>query len=353
MSVQLNLAIPVAVSSPEQTAHKRVDAIVGQLFRSSAPIHGDKRMSPVFPRIVQYNTRLSQLLPADAKVVKIADGFEWTEGPVWDKKDGSLLFSDIPRNSIYKLKEGQLSLYMHPSGYTGRSQFTGKEPGSNGLTFDKNGHLTVCQHGDRRVVRFDENKQERPLAESYDGKRLNSPNDLVFNSVGDLYFTDPPYGLPLRGKDPARELPFSGIYRVKNGELDLLCKDLKTPNGIAFSPDEKFLYVSNSGELGTDDRPAWYRFPLNEDGTLGTKELFFDASPLKAVLPGSPDGLKVDKLGNLYCCGPGGLYIFSPDAKLLGVVEFGTPTSNCNWNEDGSTLFITANHAVFRLELAR
>ncbi len=348
----INLSIPTASNTiADSIPAKRVNVIVSQLLRPPV-LQVSKSLTPVFPRMVQYHTNLENLLARDTVIEKIAEGLEWTEGPVWNKKEKSLLFSDIPRNSIYQWKPNQnISLYLYPSGYTGRMVFRGKEPGSNGLTYDKKGNLYACQHGDRRVVKFDQNKEPIPIAEHYQGKRLNSPNDLVFNAKGDLYFTDPTFGLPLRNQDPERELPFAGVYRVKNGKLELLTKELKTPNGIAFSPDEKYLYISNSGVLGSDDRPAWYRFTMNEDGTLGKKELFFDASRLKEVLPGSPDGLKVDNRGNLYCCGPGGVYLFSPEAVLLGVIEFGTPTSNCNWGEDGSRLYITANHAVYRVAM--
>ena len=307
----------------------------------------------VFPRIIAYDSRIDDIIASDSVIEKLADGFEWTEGPIWDKREGCLLFSDIPRNAIYKYKDGEgATLFLHPSGYNGKQVFKAKEPGSNGLTYNAQGELHACQHGERRIVRFGKNQEQIVVADRYQGKRLSSPNDLVFKSTGELYFTDPPYGLLQRFDDPEKEIPFSGIYRVKNGIVELLCKDLKVPNGLAFSPDEKYLYVSNTGNKALQDAPRWYRFPVKEDGTLGDKEVFYESSLFSERRPGSPDGLKVDVKGNVYCAGPGGLYIFSPDATLLGFIEFAEPTANCNWGgKDGSTLYITANHAIFRVQM--
>lgn len=323
-------------------------------FNCSLSITGiEKKITAVFPRLVVYDPRLYDLIDHDAKIEKLADGFEWVEGPIWNKEEGYLLFSDIPRNCIYKWKEGEgISLFRHPSGYTGTTLFPGKEPGSNALTYDAKGQLHICQHGERRVIRLGPAGEEIVVADRFEGKRLNSPNDLVFKSTGELFFTDPPYGLPLRFDDPAKELPFSGVYRVKDGVVECMTKELMVPNGLAFSPDEKYLYVSNTGNKGLKDAPRWHRFPVKEDGTLGEKELFYEGSLFSERRPGSPDGLKVDAKGNLYCAGPGGLYIFSSDKTLLGFIEFATPTANCNWGgEDGTWLYITANHALFRVHL--
>jgi gluconolactonase len=313
----------------------------------------EKKTTAVFPRLVENDSRLSELISPQAKIEKLADGFEWVEGPIWNKKERFLLFSDIPRNAIFKWKEGEnVSLYLQPSGYLGKTVYPGKEPGSNGLTYDNKGQLHLCQHGERRIVRLGPNNEQIVVADNYQGKRLNSPNDLVFKSTGELYFTDPPYGLPLRFDDPAKELPFSGVYRVKDGVVELLTKELMIPNGLAFSPDEKYLYVSNTGNKALQDLPRWYRFKVKEDGTLGEKEIFYESSLFSERRPGSPDGLKVDVEGNLYCAGPGGVYIFSPDATLLGMIEFAEPTANCNFGgEDNSWLYITSNHAVFRVHL--
>lgn len=313
----------------------------------------EKKVTAVFPRLIQYDTRLGEIIDHAVSIERLADGFEWVEGPVWNKKEEYLLFSDIPRNCIYKWKEGEgISLFRHASGYKGTKAFTGKEPGSNALTYDAKGELYVCQHGERRIVRIGPDGKEIVVADRFEGKRLNSPNDLVFKSTGELYFTDPPYGLPLRFDDPDKELPFSGIYRVKEGALELMSKELKVPNGLAFSPDEKYLYVSNTGNKALQDAPCWHRFSVKEDGTLGEKETFYESSSFSQRRPGSPDGLKVDEKGNLYCAGPGGIYIFSPDQTLLGMIEFAEPTANCNWGgKDGSTLYIASNHAIFRVQM--
>jgi gluconolactonase len=322
---------------------------------SSLSVGGiEKKITPVFPRLIQYDSRLDDIISSDTKIEKLADGFEWVEGPVWNKSEGHLLFSDIPRNSIFKWREGEgVTLFRNPSGYLGKKAFEGKEPGSNALAYNAKGELHVCQHGERRIVRIGPKGEEIVVADKYKGMRLNSPNDLVFKSTGELYFTDPPYGLPLRFDDPSKETPFCGVYRVKkDGEVELLTKDLKVPNGLAFSPDEKYLYVSNTGNKVLKDAPRWYRFEVNEDGSLGNKEVFYESSLFSEKRPGSPDGLKVDEKGNLYCAGPGGLYIFSPDATLLGMIEFAEPTANCNWGgKNGSTLYITQNHAIYRVEM--
>jgi gluconolactonase len=196
---------------------------------------------------VSKDRRFETLVPTTAKLERLADGFRWSEGPVWNRKTGALLFSDVPNNVVHRWRDGEgLSEFLRPSGYTGSEAFTGREPGSNGLTFDAQGRLVLCQHGDRRVARMDGRGRFTTLADRYEGKRLNSPNDLVYKSNGDLYFTDPPYGLPETFKDPRRELGFNGVYRLSNGRLTLLVRDLKAPNGIAFSPDEKTLYVAQS-----------------------------------------------------------------------------------------------------------
>ncbi len=301
---------------------------------------------PTLGQIVRLDPRLDQLIPKDAKIEILDSGFTWSEGPVWIKSGGYLLFSDIPRNSVMKWKEDEgTSLYMNPSGYTGITYY-GKEPGSNGLTIDPQGRLTLCEHGDRRVSRLEKGGGKRTLADNYEGKRLNSPNDLVFKSNGDLYFTDPPYGLPRNADDPRRELDFFGVYRLSpNGKLTLLTKEMTRPNGIAFSPDEKTLYVSQSDP----QKAIWMAFPVGADGTLGKGRVFYDATAGVDKLPGLPDGMKVDREGNLWATGPGGIHIFSPDGKLLGRIDTGQRTANCAWGEDGSVLYITADAYLCRL----
>ncbi|MGH8727123.1 MAG: SMP-30/gluconolactonase/LRE family protein [Burkholderiales bacterium] len=298
------------------------------------------------PRIIRLDPRFDQLLSRDAKVEKIADGFTWVEGPVWNKREGYLLLSDIPNNSVYKWRRGKgVSVFMHPSGYTGSAPFEGREPGANGLTFDREGRLILAEHGDRRLARLEPDGSKTTLASHYEGKRLNSPNDVVFKSNGDLYFTDPPFGLPKAFDDPAKELPHQGVYRLKpDGEIALLIDDLKAPNGIAFSPDENTLYVTDVAA------GRWLAYPVDDDGTLGAGKVFADANPFRKNGKGGADGLKVDARGNLFATGPGGLYVFAPDATLLGRIDFGVPAGNVAWGEDGSVLYITANTGVYRIE---
>lgn len=300
-------------------------------------------------KIVRLDPRFDQLVPKDAVLEKIADGFTWVEGPVWDRERGYLLFSDIPNNSVFRWHEGKgASLFLKPSGYTGSAPFEGKEPGSNGLAFDSSGRLVLCQHGDRRIARLEKDGSRTILADRYQGKRLNSPNDLVFRWNGDLYFTDPPFGLPGTFNDPAKELDFSGVYRLtKDGRLMLLTKELDAPNGIAFSPDEKILYVSNANPR----RAIWMAYRVKDDGTIADGRVFYDATPWAALKKGAPDGMKVDREGNLFAAGPGGLHVFAPDGTLLGSIELDAATSNCAWGEDGSVLYITANGAIHRIRL--
>lgn len=301
--------------------------------------------------IVRHDPRFDALVAADAKVEKLTDGHQWTEGPVWNRKESFLLFSDIPNNAIFKWQESAgESLFLKPAGYTGSEPFTGKEPGTNGLTYDASGLLVACEHGDRRVSRLEaDGKNKTTLADRYDGKRFNSPNDLTYKSNGDLYFTDPIYGLPKGADDPARELDFCGVYRLsKDGKVTLLTKEMTRPNGIAFSPDEKKLYVANSDP----DKAIWMAFDVKPDGTIANGKVFYDATAwAKEKRPGLPDGLKVDKAGNLFATGPGGVHVFAPDGKLLGTFDTGVPTANCAWGGDGSTLYITANTALLRVKL--
>ncbi len=302
-------------------------------------------------KIVSLDPAFEKLFPADARVEKLVDGHKWAEGPVWNRKEGYLLFSDIPNNAIIKWQEAKgESIFMQPAGYTGKAPFTGKEPGTNGLTYDSEGRLVACEHGDRRVSRLEaDGKTKTTLADKYNGKRLNSPNDLVYKSNGDLYFTDPPYGLPNQMEDPGRELDFCGVYRLsKDGKLTLLTKEITRPNGIAFSPDEKKLYVASSDK----DKAIWMVYDIQTDGTIANGKVFFDATGwVKEGRPGLPDGMKVDKDGNLFATGPGGVIVFSPEGKQLGTIDTGVPTANVGWGGDGTTLYITANTALLRVKL--
>lgn len=304
-----------------------------------------------FGDIVRLDPRFDRLVPPSAKLERLADGFSWIEGPVWDRSGSCLLFSDVPNNSIFKWKEGSvISVFLKPSGYTGTAPFEGREPGSNGLTFDSRGRLVVCQHGDRRIVRVEENGRKTTLVDRFEGKRLNSPNDLVFKSNGDLYFTDPPYGLPKTFDDPSKELDFNGVYRLtKAGKLTLLTKELRAPNGLGFSPSEKILYVANSDPR----RAIWMAFNVKSDGTIDKGRVFFDATSWTKSKRGLPDGLKLDKNGNLFSTGPGGVLVFAPDGTHLGTIETGVPTGNCAWGgADGSTMFITADKTLYRIKLS-
>jgi len=307
---------------------------------------------PTLGTIVRKDARLDALIPKDAKVEQIAEGFDWSEGPVWDRMEKQLLFSDVPKNKVYSWSEADgLKVFLEPSGYTGKTP-RGGEPGSNGLTFSLDGRrLVLMQHGDRRVASLDRRpgsaSRLRPIVAEFDGKRFNSPNDCVYDSKGNLYFTDPPYGLLKQNADPAKELDFNGVYRVsKDGKVTLLTKDMTFPNGIALSPDENTLYVANS-----DPKQAiWMAFPIKGNGTIGPGRVFADVTKDVGKKPGLPDGLKVDKAGNLFASGPGGILIFAPDGTHLGTLDTGQATANCAWGEDGSVLYITADMFIGRLK---
>jgi len=300
-------------------------------------------------KIIRLDPRFDQLVPKEAKLEKLADGFTWVEGPAWNRAERFLLFSDIPNNSVFKWQESKgVSLFLKPSGYSGSTPFAGREPGSNGLTFDPQGRLVLCEHGDRRISRLNADGTKTTIVDRYEGKRLNSPNDVVFKSNGDMYFTDPPFGLPKTFDDPNKELVLQGVYRfATEGKLTLLAKEIKAPNGLAFSPDEKILYVTDVDPK----RAAWLKFEVREDGTIANGRVFFDATAWTKTKPGAPDGMKVDKAGNLYGAGPGGLHVFAPDGTHLGSIETGVATANCAWGDDGSTLYITADHAIYRIKL--
>jgi gluconolactonase len=267
-----------------------------------------------------------------------------------------LLFSVIPPNKICKWKEGEgVSIYLKPSGLLGAKDLR-PEPGSNGLAIDPQGRLVMCQHGDRRIARMDAPlsmpaSKFVPLADKYEGKRLNSPNDLCFHSSGAIYFTDPPYGLVKQDEsDPAKELDFQGVFRIgTDGKLTLLAKDISRPNGIAFSPDEKTLYVASSDPK----KAVVWAFDVKADGTLSNERPFIDMTErAKKGEKGLPDGMKIDVHGNLFVTGPGGLHVYAPDGKLLGTLATGQATSNCAWGEDGSTLFLCADQYILRIRTA-
>lgn len=262
------------------------------------------------------------------KVEKVVSGLQFTEGPVWSPRN-TLFFTDIPANRIYELtQDGQLKIYREPSG------------NANGLTFDKQGRLIACEHSNRRVTRTEKDGTVTVLADRYQGKRLNSPNDVVVKSDGSIYFTDPTYGI----KKEEQELDFQGVYRIRpDGQLELLVRDFKMPNGLCFSPDEKRLYIADSSEL------AHIRvFDVNPDGSLSNGRIF-----AKTTGPGGPDGMKVDLNGNLYVAGPGGVWIFNPEGKKIDIISTPEVPANLAWgDEDGKTLYITARTSVYKVRLA-
>jgi gluconolactonase len=310
--------------------------------------------------LVRLDPAFDAIAPKEAAIEKIAGGFDFTEGPLY-LREGALLFSDVPRNVIYRWTPGSTATeFRKPSGYDGSDAPAGAYIGSNGLTLDSEGRLVICEHGNGRVTRLEKDGRLTVLADKYQGKRLNSPNDLVYKSDGALYFTDPPYGFPKQDDDPKKELKFNGVYRLAGGKLTLLTKELTRPNGLAFSPDEKTLYVANSDPA----RKIWMRYEVKADGRLGAGSVFHDVTAETAE--GLPDGLKVDVRGNVYCTGPGGVWVFSPEAKLLGRIAPPETPANCHWGkratsaadaalapgEEARTLYMTARKGVYRVELA-
>lgn len=297
-------------------------------------------------RIERPDPRLDALVPRDAVIEVLAGGFRWSEGPVWDGAAGRILFSDVPNNVVHAWSEKDgLSTFLKPSGYTGPEGGGGREPGANGLAFDARGRLVLCQHGDRRISRLEDGKFVT-LVDRFEGKRLNSPNDLVIAGDGAIYFTDPPYGLTKTFDDPGREIGWNGVYRLApDGRVSVLVKDLRAPNGIGLSPDGRILYVGQSDR----DRPVVMAYDLAKDGTVSNGRVFFDTAPLRRNGPGGPDGLKVDRVGNVFTTGPGGVVVLSPKGEYLGTIVTGVPTANCAFGDDGSTLYMTANDALCRV----
>jgi len=298
--------------------------------------------------IVQINPELEQVIDPKAKIEKLADGFQFTEGPVWHP-EGYLLFSDPNTNVIYKYSpvSGNVSIYLTKSGYTGFNIGEYHQPGSNGLAIDAEGRLIVCQHGNRRVIRHEKKGPISVLSDQYEGKRLNSPNDVVIKSDGSIYFTDPPYGLPQAFQDARKELSVQGVYRIKDGKTELLATDLGGPNGIAFSPDEKFLYVSNWDIRDIHNTKTLWRFPLLADGKLGKGEVFFNMNQTDD--DEALDGIKVDKKGYVFASAPGGVWIISPEGKYLGKIIGPERPANMAWGDDGKTLYLTAHTGLYKI----
>jgi gluconolactonase len=288
------------------------------------------------------------IVPANPKIFKLAEGFQFTEGPIWiPEGQGYLLFSDPNANRIYRYtSDGQLSVFREQSGYAGADVAEYRQPGSNGLTLDREGRLTINEHGNRRVSRLEKTGAVTVLADRYEGKRLNSPNDLVYRSDGTLFFTDPPFGLPRFSEDPRKELPYSGVYALSQGKLRLLTTELTGPNGIALSPDERYLYVGNWDEK----KKVVMRYEVRPDGTVANGMVFFDMTGA----PGEEaiDGVKLDQQGNMYVAGPGGLWVLSPAGKHLGTIFAPKHIHNMAWGDaDGKTLYLCAQSGLYRMPL--
>ena len=296
--------------------------------------------------VIRLDPAIDGIVPANPKIFKLAEGFQFTEGPIW-VNPGHLLFSDPNANTIYKYEpEGKLSVFKKNSGYSGKDIAEYGQPGSNGLTLDPQGRLTINEHGNHRITRVEKDGRITVLADKYEGKRLNSPNDLIYRSDGTLFFTDPPFGLPKFYDDPRKQLPYSGVFSLKDGKLKLVSNDLKGPNGIAFSPDEKYLYVGN----WDSEKKVVMRYDVSADGSLSKGKVFFDMTKV----PGEDaiDGIKVDQQGNLYLSGPGGLWILSPAGTHLGTIITPKHPHNMAWGgADGKTLYMTAQGTLYRMPL--
>lgn len=322
--------------------------------------HTEERKDSVAGIAAAENTRIEILdreaesfIDTAARVENLASGYDWSEGPLYIADGDYLLFSDVPKNKVYKWKEGEgASLYLDSSGYIGPN-VPKKEPGSNGLLLDKDGKLVLCQHGFRRVARMDAPLNApkavyTALADKYEGKRLNSPNDAVFHSNGDLYFTDPPYGLDGGTNDTAKEQPHHGVYRAKpTGQVDLVTKEFEYPNGIALTPDEKYLLVAHSD----GNNMVWMKYELNSDGLVKSKSVFYKISEAEKKLPGAPDGFKINKKGYVFASGPGGIWIFNPAGKPVARIYTGQATSNCALSADERTLYMTCDAFLYRIKL--
>lgn len=327
----------------------------GTSLAADAEEYQPKGVSTPYPtvgRVERADSAMDAIVPPEAKLELLAEGFVWSEGPVWVDEGKYLLFSDIPPNRIYQWSaEEGLKLYLTPSGYTDDKP-RGGEVGSNGLLLDLQGRLVLCQHGDRRLARMDaalSNPLPKyiTLADSWQGKRFNSPNDAVYHRNGDLFLTDPPYGLERNIDDPAKELDFQGVYRLdREGTLHLVTREMSRPNGIAFSPDYKTLYVANSDSSS----PVWMAFDVADDGSTSNPRVFFDTRTIGRK--GGGDGMKVDQRGNVFATGPGGVLVISPEGKYLGTIHTDRSTSNCAFGDDGKTLYITADDHLLRIRLS-
>ncbi len=300
-------------------------------------------------KLVVENETFYDYIDKNAEIEVLAEGFSWSEGPVWIKEGEFLLFSDVPQNTIFKWKEGEgITEFLKPSGYTGILPYS-REPGSNGLIINNEGELVACEHGDRRVTRMPLVVGGKfTLADTWEGKRFNSPNDVVQASNGTYYFTDPPYGLPKQQDSETREIDAFGVYKIgTDGSVEMVISNLSRPNGVALSPDEKILYVAQSDPKA----PHIMAYNIKDDGSLDEGTIFFDAKTMmKPGIMGLPDGLKVAKDGTIFSTGPGGILVITPEGKYLGRIETGQPTANCAWGNDGSVLYMTANNFLMRIQ---
>ena len=326
-------------------------AVSVELVLTGTPRTPDQ--TPFQPRVERLDPALDRLVDANAPVEVLASGYDWSEGPVWVRNGGFLLFSDVPTNDIFRWKEGEGARpWLKPSGYTSSAP-RGGEIGSNGLTLDAEGRLVIAQHGDRRVARMDApltapQPKFTTLADRYEGARFNSPNDLVFNRAGDLFFTDPAYGMEKQWSDPGREMAYAGVFRRdRAGTVTLLTREMTRPNGLAFSPDESKLYVAQSDP----DAAIWRVFDVGTGGQLTNSRVLLDVTALGKTRAGLPDGLKIDTDGNLWASGPGGILVISPAGKHLGTILTGQSTSNCAFGDDGRTLYITADMHIMRVKV--
>lgn len=330
----LYLAIVFSLLFSCKTSDKKTDESIGS-FES---------MDPAFSSIVSSN----------ASIEILGKGYEWSEGPVWVPEQKMLLFSDVPNNVVHKWAEGkEVEVYLTPSGYTGSVENYSGEPGSNGLTISPDGKLVLCQHGDRRVAQMDADLSSPQakfitLSDNYEGKKLSSPNDVAFRKNGDMFFTDPPYGLPNQAEDSTKETAHNGVYKMSGGKTTLLVDSLTRPNGIAFLPGEKTFLVANSDP----EKAHWYAFDLDENDSVTNARIFYDATPSsRAGDKGLPDGLKVDEKGNVFATGPGGIWVFNSEGKALGRIKLTEAAANCALTEDGKTLFVTADMYLLRVRL--
>lgn len=296
--------------------------------------------------IVRLDPALDALVPATAKIEKLAGGFGFTEGPLWFP-EGYLWFSDVTGNVVRQWgPDGKITEILRPGGGENKTAPAGSFIGPNGMIHGKDGVVLLCQHTNRQIVQIAKDHSVSTFLDKYEGKRFNSPNDLVYKTDGALYFTDPPYGLLKQDDDPAKELKFNGVFRYANGKLSVVIKDLTRPNGIAFSPDQKTLYIANSDEK----HKVWMAYDVKPDGTVGKGKVFADVTA--ETEPGLPDGMKLDEQGNIYAAGPAGIWIFSPEGKHLGTIKPGETPANCNWGDDGKSLYITAQTSLYRIKLA-